>query len=182
MGRFTSPVWQNIAVYDDLDAADPSVLVGLTGHQEREQAAAPAMTCAAPGCRCAAGDDRRREVRVSQHQERQRRWLVCRSKANELNQSHARQLRRRVDRRHLRHAALGTRLVFQTPVAGPHPDCGSAAGQRVGDYSLASTALTFTRWPGCESGRQPWRPTATATVSQLGTAKQTLTVAKLGRQ
>ncbi len=170
----------NIAKYDDLDAADLSVLAGLT----------TAIKSANKGS--GPSEDLRRALAVRVAETTGDEEVQYRStksamkmagmplKANELNQS---TLANYGDEwiGVTYSTQLWDKIRLATPVAARIPTVVVPQGSESVIIPLASTAPTFYKMAQAANlAANPGRPTATATASQLGTAKQTLTVAKLG--
>ena len=170
----------NIAKYDDLDAADLSVLAGLTS----------AIKSANKGS--GPSEDLRRALAVRLAEatgDEDVQYRAAKSamkmagvplKANEINQSTLSNYGD--DWVGVTYSTqLWDKIRLQTPIAARIPTVVVPQGSESVIIPLASTAPTFYKMAQAASlAANPGAPTSTVTASQLGTAKQTLTVAKLG--
>ena len=170
----------NLAKYDDLDATDLAVLFGLTS----------AIKSAAKGDGPSENLRRALAVRLSETsggddaQYRAAKSAMKAAglpmKANELNQSTLANYGD--DWIGVTYSSqLWDKIRLQTPVAGRIPTVVVPQGSESVVIPLASTAPVFYKMAQASAlGANPGNPTATVTSSKMGTAKQTLTVAKLG--
>ena len=170
----------NLSKYDDLDTDDLSVLFGLTS----------AVKSAAKGN--GPSEDLRRALAVrlaemtgdSEQQYRAAKSAMKMAgvpvKANEINQSTLANYGD--DWIGVTYSTLlWDKIRLATPVAARIPTVVVPQGSESVILPLASTAPTFYKVAQAANlAANPGRPTSTVTASQLGTAKQTLTVAKLG--
>jgi len=170
----------NLSKYDDLDATDLAVLAGLTN----------AIKSANKGS--GPSEDLRRAlaVRLSETTgDEDVQYRAAKSamkaagvpmKANEINQS---TLANYGDEwvGVTYSTQLWDKIRLQTPIAARIPTVVVPQGSESVIIPLASTAPSFYKMAqAADLAANPGKPTSTVTSSQLGTAKQTLTVAKLG--
>ncbi len=170
----------NLAKYDDLDAGDLAVLVGLT------QAAKTANMSAGPS------ENLRRTlaIRIAETTGKdEEQFHASKSamkamgmpmKSNEINQS---TLANYGDEwiGITYSTQLWDKIRLATPIVGRIPTVVVPAASESVVIPLQGTSPTFYKMAqAADLAANPGRPTATITAGQLGTAKQTLTVSKLG--